>query len=389
MVFRVSWASVLLLLALLATAAADTRGATALRSVEPPDAAFSAAHALVIGIDAYSNGWTPLRNAVADAEAVAEALAATGFDSVRLVRDPDRSRLEAELEAFAFGPAADPAARVLIWFAGHGHTIDGTGYLVPPEAPLPGHDPATDAEFRRVALSMPQFDSRYLREMRARHVLAVFDACFAGTIFSATRAAVTPPSIRFAAGNRVMMLITSGQEGEEVRDDGMFRRVFVDALTGADPRPLTEDGYLLGSRLAAHLAQRVADYSGGFQHPAYGTVSRYQMDRGDFLFPVRFVPGQPGPPASVVNRPPPESRQEGTAVAPAVPPQPVERRALLVSPAVVQPDDSVLGAPMARLATGSQVTVLGEAAGNWWRVRLRDGREGYLSRATSLRWIGN
>lgn len=373
-------------LALAGAGWAETRGAVALRATDVGEIAFSGSHALVIGIDAYTAGWPPLRNAVADAEAVAEALAATGFDSVTLLRDPDRAALLAGLEAFVFGPAADPSARALIWFAGHGHTIDGIGYLVPPEAPMPGRD-GTDAAFRRLALSMPQLESRFLREMRARHVLGVFDACFAGTIFSATRAAVAPPSIRFAASNRVVMLITSGQEGEEVRDDGMFRRVFLDALTGADPRALTEEGYLLGSRLGAYLARRVADYSDGFQHPAWGTVRRRELDSGDFLFPVRFAPSGalPQQPAAAAPATPTPAVPEAAAPLPA----PTERRALLAAPGIVQPDRSVLGAPLARLGTGGRITVLGEAEGNWWRVRLPDGREGYLSRATSLRWIGN
>ena len=382
MLLRRLWLWLCIALALAGAAQADTRGAVALPGADPGEIAFSGSHALVIGIDAYTGGWPRLRNAVADAEAVAAALEATGFDTVTLLRDPDRAALLAGLEGFVFGAAADSSARALIWFAGHGHTIDGIGYLVPPEAPMPT-DSATDAAFRRLALSMPQLESRFLREMRARHVLGVFDACFAGTVFSATRAAVAPPSIRFAASNRVVMLITSGQEGEEVRDDGMFRRVFIDALTGADPRALTEDGYLLGSRLGAYLAARVADYSDGFQHPAWGTLRRHQLDRGDFLFPARFAPA-----GAMPDRPAP-ALPETVARAPAPPAPPAERRALLAAPGIVQSEPSAIGAPLARLGTGGRLTVLGPAEGNWWRVRLPDGREGWLNRSNSLHWIAN
>jgi hypothetical protein len=368
---------------------ADTRGAEAIRAPAAEEIAFSGAHALVIGIDAYAGGWPRLRNAVADAEAVAEALAATGFDTVTLLRDPDRAALLEGLEAFVFGPAADASARVLIWFAGHGHTIEGIGYLVPPEAPMPA-DAASDAAFRRLALSMPQLESRFLREMRARHVLGIFDACFAGTVFSATRAAaVVPPSVGFAARNRVVMLVTSGQEGEEVRDDGLFRQVFVDALTGADPRVLTEEGYLLGSRLGAHLATRVADYSDGFQHPAWGTLRRRELDRGDFLFPVRFAPPGAGAGAEHGRLTVPPVPVPAPVPVPVPAPVRAERVALLSAPGLVQPEASALGAPLARLRVGARVTVLGEAEGNWWRVRLPDGREGWLSRTTSLNWIAN
>lgn len=269
-------------------AMANTRGAESLVERAAPEAAFSRSHALVVGIDAYSNGWRPLDNAVADAHAVAEALEAAGFE-VRLVADPSRSALVDEIEAFVYGPGSDPDARLLFWFAGHGHTVDDTGYLVPPEAPLPGTGRVEDAEFRRVALSLRRLDAEYLREVRARHVLAVFDACFAGTIFNGTRSAGVPPAIRHASANPVVQLITSGQAGEEVRDDGLFRKLFVDALTGRDRRMLTEDGYLLGSRLGNFLAEIVPDLSGGFQHPAHGKLRVLGRDRGDFVFPVRYV----------------------------------------------------------------------------------------------------
>src|SRR5690606_15887794 len=89
--------------------------------------------------------------------------------------------------------------------------------------------------------------------------------------------------------NPVVQIITSGQAGEKVRDDGTFRRVFVDAMTGQDRRMLTDEGYLLGSRLGSFLAEKLPDYSGGFPHPAHGKLSVFGRDRGDFVFPVRYA----------------------------------------------------------------------------------------------------
>jgi hypothetical protein len=374
---------VVLLLGLVVPGAeAETRGAVALGRDDHTEEYFSGSHALVIGIDRYTGGWQPLRNAVADARAVAEALDEWGFDSVRLAIDPSRIALEAALEDFVYGPAADPDARVLIWFAGHGHTIDGVGYLVPPEAPLPGVGPGADADFRRVALSMRRFDAEYLREIRARHVLAVFDACFAGTIFTATRSVVAPPSVRFAAQNPVVTLITAGQAGEEVRDDGLFRQLFIDALSGADRRALTDDGYLLGSRLGAFLSEKVADYSEGFQHPAYGKLNARGLDRGDFLFPVRHpldgVP--PAPPASAPTEPPLRSAEPEGAEA---------WSAILLAPTALQSDQSAVSAPLARLRVGTRLTVTGPAEGSWLPVRLPDGRAGWVRRSDNLRPLNN
>lgn len=249
-------------------------------------AQFTASHALVIGIDNYSGGWKQLKNGVADAIAVEKALKASGFAEVTLVTDPDRDALVDALEDFVYGPGADPDARLIIWFAGHGHTIDGEGYLVPKEAPLPDGENA--AGFRRDALSMRRF-GEYLREIRSRHVLAIFDSCFAGTVFNVTRDFEVPAAIHQAASQPVRQLITSGRPGESVSDDGTFRRLFVAALLGEDRRAHGSDGYLTGSRLGMFLADTVSNYTEGKQNPVHGKLGVIDLDLGDFVFPRRLA----------------------------------------------------------------------------------------------------
>lgn len=263
---------------------ANSRSVAALSPVLTTAPAFTSARALVVGIDKYENGWRPLSKAVEDAVAVKAALEASGFDQVALILNPDRDELEAAFRDFVYGVGRDPDSRALIWFAGHGHTIRGEGYLVPRDAPLPGQTPKADAEFRRNALSLRRF-GEYLREINARHVLAIFDSCFAGTIFNATRSHREPPAIAAAAAGRVRQIVTSGRAGEEVADDGMFRRLFVDALTGDDAQARGSDGYLTGSRLGAYLEEKIINYSERRQHPVYGKLAHPDFDDGDFLFP--------------------------------------------------------------------------------------------------------
>ena len=43
--------------------------------------------------------------------------------------------LRATLREFFAIKGADPNARLMLWFAGHGHTINGEGFLVPADAP--------------------------------------------------------------------------------------------------------------------------------------------------------------------------------------------------------------------------------------------------------------
>src|SRR5262249_55574414 len=112
---------------------------------------YSASYALVIGIDKYTEkGWSPLHNAVADAEKVANALIGHGF-TVPLRKDLKSTELFDELRDFFINKGSDPGARLFLWFTGHGHTMAEPieeGYLVPADAP--------SAETRK-ALPMSQF----------------------------------------------------------------------------------------------------------------------------------------------------------------------------------------------------------------------------------------
>ena len=100
-------------------------------------ALYQRSYALVIGIDNYQDpAWPRLSNAINDAKAVAKALEARGFE-VTLKIDPTSSSLKQAVDSFIFNEGHHENARLFIWFAGHGHTINGEGYLVPADAPSP------------------------------------------------------------------------------------------------------------------------------------------------------------------------------------------------------------------------------------------------------------
>jgi hypothetical protein len=205
------------------SAFADSRGLSVdLRTAASPDAPiaetvrlYSGSYALVIGIDDYNNGWPRLAKAVEDAEQVAASLEAQGFD-VELHIDVDSIALKSTLEEFFVVKGADPEARLFVWFAGHGHTEDGEGYLVPADAERPD----TSARFRIQALTMRRF-GEYVRLAKAKHVFAIFDSCFSGTIFDTQRSMV-PAAITRATTLPTRQFLTSGDAGQLVSDDGTF-----------------------------------------------------------------------------------------------------------------------------------------------------------------------
>jgi hypothetical protein len=271
---------------------AATRGVTVtLRADESTGAAsagavklYGASHALVIGIDRYRH-WPRLKNAVEDANAIANELRAQGFD-VTLKKDLDGDALARQLKAFFAIKGRDPEARLLLWFAGHGHTINGEGFLVPADAPL-AHDPM----FKVTALHMRDFGG-LMRLAESKHVLSVFDSCFSGTIFEA-RAGAAPAAITKKTTQPVRQFLTSGDAGQEVRDDGSFREYFIRALRGEGRADVNADGYVTGDELGLFMSQRMAALTGAAQTPKSGKLHDVKFNRGDFVF---VLPGTAAPP---------------------------------------------------------------------------------------------
>jgi uncharacterized caspase-like protein len=198
--------------------------------------------------------------------------------------DPSRHEMRRAIENFIFEHGTNPNNRLVVYFAGHGESLDlgdgrTMGYLVLPEAPLPDADPKG---FKESSLSMSHFET-FAKDIRSKHALFVFDSCFAGSVFSAFRSR-PPPVIEFKASNAVRQFITSGTEEQEVPDESIFRKKFVHGLDGyAD---LNSDGYVTGSELGSFLETEVTNLSQGAQTPVYGKMLDPDLHLGDFVFQV-------------------------------------------------------------------------------------------------------
>jgi len=238
---------------------------------------YSNSYALVIGIDAYSDGWPRLSNAIRDARAVAGALRGKGFE-VTILENPGKAEISRTLEQFFIVKGDDPNARLFLWFAGHGHTENGEGYLIPAD----GKAPEAGAGFRLSALSIREV-SNFTRLAQSKHVLAVFDACFAGTVFASSRAR-PPASITNVVDRPVRQFLTSGDAFQQVSDDGTFRELFLRALNGEERADANGDGYLTGSELGLFLTDRITNLTQGKQTPRYGKLRDKNFDLGDFIF---------------------------------------------------------------------------------------------------------
>lgn len=250
---------------------------------------YEASYALVVSIDDYRSGWPKLANANSDARAIAVALDANGFD-VEVAMDLGADALHERIKAFFVRRGANPEARLFLWFAGHGASVDGEGFLVPADAPT-----LDDPDFKLRALHMRDFES-YVRLARAKHVLAVFDSCFSGTIFDSRRSA-PPAAIRRSASLPVRQFLSSGDAQQEVLDDGTFARVFVEAISDTGAADANDDGYVTGSEIGIYVSDRVTNLTRAIQNPRYGKLRDRDFDRGDFVFsvPEHLAGDQPKP----------------------------------------------------------------------------------------------
>ena len=136
--------------------------------------------------------------------------------------------------------------------------------------------------FLEKSVSLRNFGT-YVRYAKSKHVLAVFDSCFAGTIFSVARSR-TPPAITRVTTEPVRQFLTSGDAGQEVSDDGRFARIFIEALEGRRRADANGDGYLTGTEIGEHLTYEIANLSHNAQTPKYGKLLSDRYNKGDFVF---------------------------------------------------------------------------------------------------------
>jgi formylglycine-generating enzyme required for sulfatase activity len=376
---------------------------------------YGASHALVIGINKYSKGWPRLSNAVRDAELIADALQKRGFE-VTLRTNLKSDELKSTLEEFYVVKGADPVARLFVWFAGHGHTLDDEGFLVPADAPDPDQSAAAATQFRLKSLSLRRF-GEFVRLAQSKHAYTVFDACFAGTVFNSQRSK-PPPAITHATTRPVRQFLTSGDRGQTVSDDGTFRKLFLRAINGETRADANGDGFLTASELGLFITDRYTNISRTRQTPRSDKLADEDYDRGDFVFKLASLYHAPPPPrvaavpnsaldlafwnaikdsrdgadfAAYIKRFPngtfidlAQSRlaalgprnqvRPDQPVPPAVRVLAMDQEMTVIRSANVRLDPDVDSRRLGNLGVGARVAVTGKAAGrDWYRIKFEGG----------------
>lgn len=260
---------------------------------------YTHSYALLIGVSEYSNGWPSLPGVREDLLRIREALEKQGF-TVMAIWDPDKDQIDDAITEFIRNFGQDTHNRLLIWYAGHGYTSvtsygEQIGYLVPFDAPRPH---LGFGQFQAKALEIAQFDL-FSKRIQSNHALFVFDACFSGSLFTGKS---LPAPLSVKALEPVREFITSGSADEQVPDESIFCRQFIQALNGEADRD--NDGYITGTELGDYLQKSVVNYSRNTQHPQYGKIRNPRLDEGEIIFVSFPKPFTITLPAELEQKPP-------------------------------------------------------------------------------------
>jgi hypothetical protein len=229
-------------------------------------------YAVIIGNSTYNDpGLANLKRPVQDARALKEVLVTKYMFDNENVYLPLEKDLESIILIFdELQRRLTEDDNLLIFYAGHGKMDDtGLGYWLFSDAKL-------NSTFRWLPNSRL---TDYMSSYKAKHILLIADACFAGSIYE-TRGVIddAPESIQDLYKNKSRKAITSGGTSE-VSDNSKFAEYLIDQLQN------NSNKYLTSSELYHSI--QVAVQNNSKNSPRWGAVQNVGDKNGDFVFILR------------------------------------------------------------------------------------------------------
>ena len=257
-------------------------------------------HALIIGNSTYKDTRWPRLDDVALQVAALEKGLKSHFDKVEVMQNLETDQLRQKINSFVRSHGNDRNARLFIYYAGHGYTeLIGErntyrGYITGTDTPA--IDPAKSdyAVARLRAISMTEIRA-LLEDVLAKHILFVFDSCFAGTIFTSRAGGdppqpLTPDTVARLLEKPARDFITAGTADQRVPAHSPIPALLLAALEGeADPY---KHGVVSAAEIRAYLLDRVLRMQGINLTPQHGSLPDPVFAQGSFLFRV-IGPGRP------------------------------------------------------------------------------------------------
>lgn len=266
---------------------------------EPHDAGNGRMCIAVIGIDRYHT-WNPLRNAVSDARGALDLFLQLGFEQACAPLYDEAATADALHRLVTDDLAAlGPEDSLVLFFAGHGHTIARTypgatsltkkeGYLIPVDGDQPGGRTST----------WLRLDSWLgdVTHLPVKHLLVVLDACHSGIALDPViwRSSDPDPAgaIEPLRARRSRRVITSALDDQRAMDSGpvpghsLFTGCLIEALTGGLVASAGES-LVTGTDIGRYVQRRVSSYPKSEQTPDFGALEL--DDRGELFVRVRPI----------------------------------------------------------------------------------------------------
>lgn len=255
---------------------------------------YSESYALLIGVNKYSgkNGKNipALQAAVADAEEMGQVLKSQyGFKEVTVLTDANatRSKIMAELAKLTDASRIKPNDRVIVFWSGHGQTVTAPeggqiGFLLPTDAAVDFTNLDNIRPYRETCVPMDEL-GRLAREIPAKHVLFLVDACFSG--LAATRGNAYPTNAfglvhqAFFDARQIITASSQFEPAKEKNGHGYFTKAVLDAFQdgAADEN---KDSYLTASELYKYVLPKVQTMNSN-QSPR---MAKFSLGIGETLF---------------------------------------------------------------------------------------------------------
>ena len=247
--------------------------------------------AVIIGINEYEN-MKDLKYAVNDAVDVKDMfISKYGFknDHIKLMTNEEATRDNITRSFNDLLQKAGEEDRVVVFFAGHGETLDlpdggEMGYLIPVEG--------NPDELYLTSIAMSELH-KIARMSYAKHILYLVDACYGGLAITSNRgiSRSTPSYFKKITSEKGRQIITAGSKDELVieRSEWGHSAFTKNILTGLGKgsADIDGDGIVTANELGEFLTERVHDETAGAHTPQIGRIG---TEMGELIF--IYIPDQ-------------------------------------------------------------------------------------------------
>ena len=279
-------------------------------------------HALLIGNSHY-RAWPQLVDVPLQLDELAEGLK-IHFDTVDVARDLETAPLRQKINTFLRSYGNDSNARLFIYYAGHGYTEpilaynEMRGYITGIDTPTVDGSSQGYDKARLKAISLTEIRSP-MAEVLAKHILFVFDSCFAGTIFTSrggndARRELTPDVVARLMEKPARDIITAGGANERIPAHSPIPKLLLAALSGGADR--YRHGVISAAEINIYLRDQVRYLPGNNITPQQGRLQDPNFAEGEFLFRVSASGGPAAKPAPDQGRPPEQTNKEARGSVP-------------------------------------------------------------------------